>query len=198
MLPNQGYGHILHHVCGIDDYPELSCEEWLRLKVGSEGFGLLAQVHLVCGAAPASGLLDWVERGALQKVFPPPANTKRVAKGDGDSGLAASGLVQDLRGLRLMEGPCARARLACGRRRYSFPGPGPLMLKYKYEYWGACQRRNVACHRRATERTLLMIRPLLSYTLYICLLHIFVSAITNGPLPFGIATCTSMLWLLLV
>jgi hypothetical protein len=69
------------------------------LKVGSENFGLLAPVHLVCGAAPVSGLLDRVERGALRKVFPLPANTGRVAKGDGDSGLAASGLVQDLRGL---------------------------------------------------------------------------------------------------
>jgi hypothetical protein len=93
MLPNQGYDHILHHVCGLDNLPELSCEEWLRSKVRSEDVGLLAPVHLVCGAAPASGLLDRVERGALQKVFPLPTNTKRVAKGDGGAGLAASGFV---------------------------------------------------------------------------------------------------------
>jgi hypothetical protein len=65
MLPDQGYNHILYHVCGLDDIPELSFEEWLRLKVGPEDFGLLAPVHLVYGAAAASGLLDRVERGAL-------------------------------------------------------------------------------------------------------------------------------------
>jgi hypothetical protein len=86
MLPNQGYDHILHHVCGLDDFPELSCEEWPRVKVVPEDVGLLAPVHLICGAAPACGLLDRVERGALQKVFPLPANTKRVAKGDGGDG----------------------------------------------------------------------------------------------------------------
>jgi hypothetical protein len=118
MLPNQGYDYTLHYVCGLDDFPELSCEEWLRLKVGPEDFGLLAPVHIICGAAPASGLLDQVEGGALQKVFPLHANTGRVVKGDGGDGLTASSLVQDLRGLRLMERPCARARLACGRRRY--------------------------------------------------------------------------------
>jgi hypothetical protein len=120
MLPDQGYNHILHHDCGLDDFPELGCEEWLRLKVEPEDFGLLAQVHLACGAAAASRLLDRVERAALQKVFPLPANTKRVTKGDGDSGLAATGLVHDLRGVGLMEGPCAQARLACGSRRYGF------------------------------------------------------------------------------
>jgi hypothetical protein len=120
MLPNQGYDYTLHHVCDLDYYPELSCEERPRLKVGSEDVGLLAQVHLVCGAAPASGLLDRVERDALQKVFPLPANTKRVAKGDGNSVLADSGLVHDLRRLRSMEGLCARARSACGRPRYGF------------------------------------------------------------------------------
>jgi hypothetical protein len=120
MLPNQGYDYILHHDCGLDDFTELGCEEWLRLKVEPEDFGLLAPVHLVCDAAPVSGLLGGVERGALQKGFPLPAITKRMAKGDGGSGLAASGLVQDLRGLRSMEESCARARLACGRRKYGF------------------------------------------------------------------------------
>jgi hypothetical protein len=120
MPPNQGYDYTLHHICGLDDLPELSCEEWLRLRMRPEDVGLLAQVHLVCGAAPASGLLDRVERDALQKVFPLHANTKRVVKRDGGEGLAASGLVHDLRGVRLTEGPCAQARLACGSRRCGF------------------------------------------------------------------------------
>jgi hypothetical protein len=57
------------------------------------------------------------------------------------------------------------------------------MRKYEDEHRSVCQRRNVACHRRATEWTLLMIWLLLLYTLFICLLYISASAITKGHLP---------------